>query len=397
MTRPNAGLKARSQARAVTDRQASQLMRRVIILTASAAMLLAVLLLAFPAFAQDNPNVRPPSNAVTNAGPSANPQTAPDLGGNYDPTIWGEVRQGLKGDVSIPDKKAGVLVDSSGETWRNLQNGPISTYGAYGLIGMVALLALFYLVRGRVRIDHGLAGWTIERFTNVERMGHWLLATSFIILAISGLNLIYGRDVVMPIIGKEAFASISIAMKWLHNYVAFAFMLGLLITFVIWVRHNFPHPRDIGWFLKGGGLFGGGHPPAKKFNGGQKVLFWLVMIGGFSLSLSGLQLLFPFELPLFAKTFAFLNNFGFNLPTELTANQEQQLAVSWHGIVALFLSVVIIAHIYIGSIGMEGAFDAMGSGEVDANWAKEHHSIWAEEVIEAEKMVPRGSGTQPAE
>ena len=205
MTTTNAGLKARSQARAVAQRDALSAMRRVIILTASAMLLLAVLLLAFPAFAQDNPNVRPPASAVTNAGPSANPQTAPDLGGNYDPNIWGEVRQGLKGDVSIPDKKAGVLVDSSGETWRNLQNGPISTYGAYGLIGVVGLLALFYLVRGRVRIDHGPAGWTIERFTNIERMGHWLLATSFIILAITGLNLIYGRDFVMPIIGKEAF------------------------------------------------------------------------------------------------------------------------------------------------------------------------------------------------
>lgn len=374
---------------------------------------LAVCLIAFaaawltwasgPAHAQSS--VRPPDNAVTSGPPprSGDFQTAPQLGGNYDKELWGEIRRNAQGNVSIPDKKAGILVDSSGEAWRNFRNGPLPIYGGYALGGMVVLLALFYLLRGRIRIDHGRAGWTIERFTDIERMGHWLLAVSFIILALTGLNVLYGRYVVMPIIGKEAFANLSVAAKWLHNYVAFAFMLGVLLTFVLWVRHNIPSAIDLRWMAAGGGLLGGGHPPAKKFNAGQKILFWLIILGGLSISLSGLQLMFPYDLPMFAKTFQVLNGFGFDLPTELTPNQEQQLATSWHGIMALILTVVVIAHIYIGTIGMEGAFDAMGSGHVDANWAKEHHSIWAEEKIEAERLVPRGArpgsseGAVPAE
>ena len=331
-------------------------------------------------------NVRPPDGAVTSGGA---PQTVPDRGGNYNIEMWGDLRKGAQGTVSIPDKKAGILVDSSGETWRALRNGPLSTYGGYALGGILGLLVLFYLVRGRIPISHGPAGVTIQRFTEFERIGHWLLATSFIILALTGLNILYGRYVLLPVMGKEPFHVLSDIAKSLHNYVSLAFAVGLVMTFLTWVWYNIPHPRDLIWFLKGGGVVGGAHPPAKKFNGGQKVLFWLVMLGGLSLILSGLQLLLPYEFPFFAKTFAFLNGFGLNLPTELTANQEQQLAISWHTIVGLVLMVVIIAHIYIGSVGMEGAFDAMGSGEVDVNWAKEHHSIWAEEEL-AQKASPSG-------
>lgn len=377
-------------------RSQDKMERRTSVMSVLFAGLMAIVALVGITGTADAQNVRPPENAVTSGGPpSAGPQTTADKGGNYDIEIWSELRKGAAGTVSIPDKKAGILVDSSGESWRALRNGPLPVYGAYGLAGIVGLLALFYLVRGRVRVEHGMAGRTIQRFTDFERTGHWLLATSFIILALTGLNVLYGRYVLIPVVGKEVFASISLTGKWLHNYVGFAFMVGLLMTFLTWVWYNFPHPRDIVWFLRGGGLFGGGHPAAKKFNGGQKILFWLVMLGGLSLSLSGLQLLLPYDLPLFAKTFAFLNGFGFELPTALTANQEQQFATTWHGIMALVLTIIIIAHIYIGSIGMEGAFDAMGTGEVDVNWAKEHHSLWAEEEL-AKGTSGSGASARPA-
>lgn len=352
---------------------------------------LAILLIAFaqPAFAQSNPNVRPPVNAVS---PSAPPSVIPQDGGSYDIELWKNLRQGAEGQVSIMDKKAGILVDSSGETWRSLRNGPLPLYGAYAMAGMLGLLALFFLIRGRIRVEHGRSGVTIERFNYVERTGHWLLATSFIILALTGLNVLYGRDVLLPILGKEAFAALSMTAKWLHNYVAFAFMLGLIITFVMWLRHNFPAKEDFIWLAKGGGIFSRGvHPPARKFNAGQKILFWLIMLCGVSIVLSGLSLMFPYDLPMFAKTFAFLNNIGFNLPTDLTPNQEQQLASTWHAIMALFLVCVIFAHIYIGTIGMEGAFDAMGTGQVDSNWAKEHHSVWAQEELARAKSAGGGS------
>ena len=232
-------------------------------------------------------------------------------------------------------------MQSDGEAWRNFRNGPLPRVGLWAMVAVVGVLALFFLLRGRIRIEHGWAGRTITRFTEIERIGHWLLAVSFIILALTGLNVLYGRYALLPLIGADAFSAISIAGKWLHNYVAFAFMVGLLLTFVVWVRHNFPSWRDVVWLAKGGGMFvKGSHPPAWKFNAGQKILFWLIMLGGLSLSLSGLALMFPFQTALFGKTFALVNMLGFHLPTELTPVQEMQYATSWHGIVALALVVV---------------------------------------------------------
>lgn len=362
----------------------------------------ALLLLVAAAFAlgtdasaqgQPNPNVRPPANAVIPGGPGV---VQPERPGNYDIEMWKKVREGIVGQVSIPDKKAGTLVQSDGEAWRNFRNGPLPTYGAYGLAGVIVLLALFFLIRGRIKIDHGWAGYTIVRFNTMERFGHWLLATSFVILGLTGLNVLYGRYVLLPVLGPDAFSAISIAGKWIHNYVAFSFMLGLVLTFVLWVANNFPSKTDLVWLLKGGGMFvKGSHPPSWKFNAGQKILFWLVMLSGVSLSLSGIALLFPFQTALFAKTFALVNVLGFNFPTQLTPIQEMQYATSWHSIVALVMMIVIIAHIYIGTIGMQGAFDAMGSGEVDANWAKEHHSLWAEQELRKMQMPDSASDSGP--
>ncbi|MCB1482060.1 MAG: formate dehydrogenase subunit gamma [Rhodobiaceae bacterium] len=311
---------------------------------------------------------------------------------------WRDVRRGLRGTVSIPDKKAGVLVQSEGENWRNMHNGPLSTYSIWVIAGMIVVLALFFLIRGRIRIEQGKSGTTITRFKDFERFGHWLLAVSFIILALSGLNLLYGRYWLLPAIGPEAFGTITLWGKFVHNYLSFAFMLGLAIILLMWAVHNIPNRYDLIWMSKAGGLFTKhSHPPARKFNAGQKVLFWLVILGGVSISLSGWSLLFPFEYPMFAKTFEILNMLGFNwilgfdLPTTLTPMQEMQFAQLWHAILAVFLIAVILGHIYIGSIGMEGAFDAMGSGEVDLNWAKEHHSIWVEEMTESD-----AEATKPA-
>ena len=363
---------------------------------AIAACFIALTAMSWTTTADAQSSVRPPDGATT--GP-ATPSTAPPS--RFDAEFWSKVR-GHKGpdvgNVSIPDKKAAILVDNSGWTWEATRSGNYQRYGAYGLGGMVALLLLFFLIRGRIRVSEGMSGSKIARFTDLERTAHWLLAVSFIVLALSGLNLIYGRDLLMPLIGKASFAQISIWMKWAHNYVGFAFMVALVMTFTVWVSKNFPHPRDLMWLLRGGGMIGGGHPPAKKFNAGQKILFWLVMLSGVSLSLSGLALLFPYELPLFAKTFGAINSvLGTELPAQLTPNEEQQYATMWHGILAIGMTIVVIAHIYIGSIGMQGAFDAMGSGEVDLNWAKDHHSIWAEEVLERERAEITGGNVQPAE
>lgn len=373
-----------------------------------------------PAEAQ---NVRPPENAVQNAAPGGiggeagglvGRQVAPEaleggavpggtLGVNSDADLWRYVRgqevPDFDATVSIPNKQAAVLVQSDGDEWRALRNGPLKTYGLYVLGGMIALLAIFFLIRGRIRVDHGMAGKTIERFNNLERFGHWLLATSFILLAITGLNVTYGRYLFLDsgIMGKETFATLTIAGKWAHNNVAWAFMAGLVIAFLSWVSHNIPNTTDLKWIAKGGGLFVKGvHPDSRKFNAGQKLIFWSTMVLGASLCLSGIALLFPFETAMMGKTFAILNVFGLGLPTELTPMQEMQYQTLWHGIVAVVMIAIIIAHIYIGSIGMEGAFDAMGTGQVDLNWAKEHHNLWVDEVQAKQKEgPPSGAGAAP--
>ncbi len=274
-----------------------------------------------------------------------------------------------------------VLIQDGGVSWYQLREGPMITYGGGALLGIIALLALFYLLRGRIKIEGGPAGTTIERFKPIERFGHWLLAGSFIALGLTGLITLMGRSFLIPVMGPDAFATLAAGSKWLHNNVAWAFMLGLVMTFCMWIAHNIPNKLDWQWIKAGGGIFTKGHPSAKKFNAGQKIIFWTVMVLGFSVSLSGLSLLFPFEMPMFAETFGFINSIlGTNFPTVLTPHEEMQYANIWHSIVAFLMMVAIIAHIYIGSVGMEGAFDAMGNGQVDLEWARQHHDLWVEEV-----------------
>ncbi|PPR34187.1 MAG: Formate dehydrogenase, cytochrome b556(fdo) subunit [Alphaproteobacteria bacterium MarineAlpha9_Bin6] len=285
----------------------------------------------------------------------------PNIGQDNNAEMWRAIRQGIQGKVSIPDKKAGVLVQSEGEEWRSIRNGPVSNYGVWLILGTIAVLALFFTARGRIRIENGRTGRTILRFASFERFIHWTVAVSFILLALTGLNLLYGRYVVKPWMGADTFAMVTLAGKFVHNYIGLLFILGLTIMFLIWIRQNVPTRIDLIWLAKGGGMFKRGvHPPARKFNAGQKIVFAAVIIGGALLSYSGLNLMFPFTLE--------------------TTVQDMQQTQLLHAIGALALTAVIIAHIYIGTIGMEGAIDAMWSGRVEENWAREHHNLWFKEL-----------------
>ncbi len=302
-------------------------------------------------------------------------------GSSSDSQLWRQIRKGQQGTVVGGDKSGGLMIQSGGQDWRLLRDGPLPRYSAWAILGTLLLLSLFFALRGRIRIGSGRSGDTIKRFSIIERAGHWLLASSFIILALTGLNLIFGKTLLIPLLGKGAFASLTVFGKYIHNYVAFAFMLGLVMIVVMWVVHNIPNRHDIMWLLRGGGILGGAHPPARKFNAGQKIIFWVVVLCGISISLSGWALMNPFTTQMFSGTFELSNSlFGTSYATNLNPIQEQQYQSLWHTIMAVFMIVVILAHIYIGSVGMEGALDAMTSGDVDKNWAREHHSLWVEEV-----------------
>lgn len=281
----------------------------------------------------------------------------------------------IDGRVTIPDPKSATLIRPAGQDWRAFHQGTMHTVGMFAILGMLVALVLFYLIRGRIRIKAGPSGRTITRFGGFDRFVHWLTAGCFIVLALSGANLTFGRGLLLPLIGPDAFTTVTSLGKFAHNYLGFPFMLGLFLMFMAWVKDNIPNGRDLIWFAAGGGLIGSAHPPAERFNGGQKAVFWMVILGGVALSVSGLNMLFP------ASAGGVLNLQFWN---------------SVHGIVGLVMLAAILAHIYIGSVGMEGAFEAMGSGEVDINWAKEHHSLWVADEIK-KGHVPAGGRLQPAE
>ena len=265
----------------------------------------------------------------------------------------------IEGRGSIPDTKSYVVEQPAGRDWREFHEVTLRWIGAAVILGMLVLLIGFYAYRGTIEIDSGRSGRTITRFNGIERFTHWLTASSFLILAITGLNITFGKPLLLPLMGPEAFSKFSVIAKYLHDYLSFPFVLGLILVFVLWVRDNIPGRLDVEWVKKFGGFVSHEHPPAPRFNAGQKAVFWMVTLTGAAMTISGFFLLFPF----YAAGIA-----------------GMQIAEIVHGVLAVLFVAAILAHIYIGTpLGMEGAFDAMSRGDVDLNWAKEHHSLWVEQ------------------
>src|ERR1700724_2086402 len=279
----------------------------------------------------------------------------------------------IEGRVSIPDQRSGVLEQPAGREWREFRNVTLRWIGGIAILGMFAVLIIFYLSRGMVRLESGRSGRTIVRFTSFERFVHWMTATCFIVLAISGLNITFGRPLLLPLIGHEAFSEWSQWAKYAHNYLSFPFTIGVVLIFLMWIAGNIPNKVDMDWVKRGGGIVGHDHPPAHRFNAGQKAIYWIVVIGGGLVAATGYELMFPFY------------------PSGM---EGMQLAQIVHSVVAMLFVAVMLAHIYIGTIGMEGAFEPMGEGTVDLNWAKEHHSLWLEE--RSARTGPNDAQPQPA-
>jgi len=283
----------------------------------------------------------------------------------------------IQGRVSIPDQRSGLLEQPAGRDLREFRNVTLRWIGGIAILGMLAVLVIFFLTRGMVRLESGRSGRTIVRFTAFERFLHWTTASCFILLAISGLNITFGRPLLLPLIGFEAFSEWSQWAKYAHNYLSFPFTIGVVLIFLIWIAGNIPNMVDVNWLKRGGGIVGHDHPPAYRFNAGQKAIYWIVVIGGGAIAVTGYQLMFPFY---------------------FSGIEGMQLAQIVHSVVSVLFIAAMLAHIYIGTIGMEGAFDAMGTGEVDINWAREHHPLWVEEE-RAKGHVPPGRTprTMPAE
>lgn len=337
-----------------------------------AAVLAAALALAAPASAQGQANGPSGAAPVGTPANAAQPlsETQPDAS---ELELQRALRGGrIEGRITIPDATAASLIQPEGRDWRRFHNTTLAWVGGVAVLGMLGLLALFYLIRGRIRIREGWSGRTLLRFGWFERATHWLTSSSFIILALSGLNLTFGRYLIRPIVGPETFTALTQWGKYAHNYLAFPFTLGIILMFLLWVRDNIPNRLDLTWLRQGGGFVGDAHPPADRFNAGQKGVFWITVLGGGVVALSGYLLIFPFY---------------------VLDIQGQQWAHIAHGTLSVLMIAAMMAHIYIGTVGMEGGFDAMGNGRVDYNWAKEHHSLWVDkQLARAHDAVEASSG-----
>jgi formate dehydrogenase subunit gamma len=282
-----------------------------------------------------------------------------------------------EGRIDIPDTKAAVLIQPAGRTWDYFHEVLLHWGGAVVILGTIVLLGIAYLIMGRMRIAAGRSGQTIVRFKAFERFSHWLTAVSFVILGLTGLNITFGKIVLLPLIGPQAFSTVAEIAKYVHNFTSFSFVAGLTLIIVIFFKDNLPQKVDLEWIKQGGGFIKSKHAPAGRFNPGEKMVYWLSLGAGVAVSVSGFLLLFPF--------------YGTNII-------EMQLAQVVHAIVAVLFVALILGHIYIGTLGMEGAFEAMGTGEVDLNWAKEHHDLWLAQQLAKQSPTDREQpSAMPAE
>jgi formate dehydrogenase subunit gamma len=305
-----------------------------------------------------------------------------DQPGNNAP-VWRDVKSGAKNYTTLPQHQGAVLIQSplrfpgqsafatAGEAWRNFRNGPLTLYGGWLLILAAIGILGFYLVRGALKLKEKPTGRLIERFNGLERIAHWCVAISFVILAVSGLIILFGKFVLLPVIGYTLFAWLSALAKNLHNFVGPFFILSVLLMIVVFVKDNFWQAGDAEWIAKAGGLFSGKHVPSGRFNFGEKGWFWIgVVVLGIVMSVTGLIMLFP--------------NFD-------QVRETMQQANVIHVIGAVAFIVLSFGHIYLGTIGVEGAYQAMRTGYVDEVWAKEHHELWYNDV-KAGRAQARSSG-----
>ncbi|MGA9197060.1 MAG: formate dehydrogenase subunit gamma, partial [Pseudolabrys sp.] len=249
----------------------------------------------------------------------------------------------IQGRGTIPDVRSYVLEQPAGREWRHFHEVTLRWIGGIAVLGMLGLLIMFYLARGMVKIENGRSGRKIVRFNGFERFVHWMTAACFIILSISGLNITFGKPLLLPLMGPEAFTTWSELAKYAHNFLSFPFTIGVVLIFLMWVGGNIPNNVDVEWVKRGGGIIGNDHPPAYRFNAGQKMIYWIVVIGGGASAVTGYLLLFPF--------------YG-------TGIEGMQIAQVVHAVVSVLFIAAMLGHIYIGTVGMEGAFEAMGEGTV---------------------------------
>ncbi|NDP64357.1 formate dehydrogenase subunit gamma [Polaromonas sp.] len=334
--------------------------------------------------------VKPDASELPGYASQTNGERAKVQPGNNAP-MWRQVGEGVTGYSSLPKSQApeagnliqpfvqypGSRLTNAGEAWRQVRNNWLIPYGGALLLIVVGAIALFYLGKGSIKQHGANTGRKIERFTPFERSAHWANAIAFCILAISGILMAFGKFFALPVMGGQLFGWLAYALKNLHNFAGPVFAVSLLVVFFTFVRDNLPSKGDLRWLLKGGGILSDKEVPSHRFNAGEKVVFWggvlflgMVVIG------SGLVL-------------------DMLLPGLLYERSTMQIAHMVHAVATVLMMAMFIGHIYIGTIGMEGAYQGMKTGYVDETWAREHHEYWYDDIkagrIPAQRTEPAPS------
>ncbi|MCB1899392.1 formate dehydrogenase subunit gamma [Cognatazoarcus halotolerans] len=317
----------------------------------AAALVATLAIAALPAGAADAP---PPANVAAEAIGAGLVQP----GNNAN--AFREARRGEDQSITFAAPPDRVLIQSQGETWRQMRNGPITQYGGWAIVVMFLGLVVFYAVRGEIKLTDKRTGKLMERFKFIERLAHWSLAGTFVILGLTGIAMLFGKHLLLPLIGHTAFGYLAWAAKNVHNFIGPLFLVSVLLMVVLFVRDNVWQAIDALWIRKAGGLLSGEHVPSHRFNFGEKTWFWLgVVFLGLMVGTTGLIL----DFPLYGQT-----------------RQDMQLAHMLHSGGAMLFIALSLAHIYIGTVGMEGALEGMKTGYVDETWAREHHEYWYREA-----------------
>lgn len=289
--------------------------------------------------------------------------------------VWRDVRRGENPSqtTQVRGVETHVLIQTEGQIWREIRNGPVTVYGGWLLIVVALAIALYYWRKGPLPLAEKPTGRLIERFNTWERLVHWATAISFVILALTGLTVLFGRYVLLPALGYTVFSWVAAIAKNLHNFVGPVFTVCLILMLVTFAKDNIPEAHDWIWVKKLGGFFGAReHVPSGRFNFGEKAWFWIgITLFGIVSTVTGFILDFP--------------NFEQGRAT-------MQLANVIHAISAVLFITLSLGHIYVGTIGVEGAYETMRSGMADETWVKQHHEYWYHETMQ--KLGRAGGGAQ---
>ncbi len=338
--------------------------------------------------------VKPDASQVAGYADQTNGERAKVQPGNNAP-MWRQVGAGVTGYSSLPVTQApeagnliqpfvqypGSRLTNAGEAWRQVRNQWILPYGGSLLLIALLALAIFYKAKGPLGGHLPDTGKKIERFTPFERAAHWANAGAFVALAVSGIVMAFGKFFLLPVIGGTLFGWLTYALKNLHNFVGPLFAVSLVIVLVAFVKDNIANAADFVWLKRAGGMLGDHEVPSHRFNAGEKGMFWWgVCIPGLLVVASGLVLnkLVP----------------GFG-----DVRGDMQVAHMVHAVAALIMMSILVGHIYMGTVGVKGAYGAMKTGYVDEGWAKEHHELWYDDIkagkIPAQRSGPAAGATTP--